>query len=432
MRRDNTIAVIIPALNEELSIGHVLGAIPNWVDDVVVADNGSTDNTAAVAEAHNARVVHEPQRGYGAACLTGIAALRGSDIVVFLDGDFSDYPQEMASLVDPIISDKADLVIGSRVLGRHEPGALTPQARFGNRLACFLMRLFWGQRYTDLGPFRAIRRNTLESLDMRDRDYGWTVEMQIKAARQGVRAIEAPVQYRRRIGKSKVSGTLRGVVGAGTKILSTIFFAALLPRTAPPNVLAIFTRYPQPGRTKTRLIPALGADGAAQLQREMTEHALEVARAFADTTQTAIEVRFVDGTRPKMQDWLGDGPVYRKQGPGDLGRRMQRTFEQAFRSGTQRLVLIGSDCPDISVEILSHAFNLLEHNDLVLGPATDGGYYLIGLRRETGQTLPALFDDMPWGADTVLEHTLARAQRHALATAQVATLSDIDRPEDLH
>jgi rSAM/selenodomain-associated transferase 1 len=293
------------------------------------------------------------------------------------------------------------------------------------------MRLFWAQQYTDLGPFRAIRRRTLENLDMRDKDYGWTVEMQIKAARQNVRAIEVPVQYRRRIGKSKVSGTLRGVVGAGTKILWTIFLAALQPRAASPDVLTIFTRYPQPGRTKTRLIPALGAEGAAQLQREMTEHALQVASEFADETSASVQVRFADGTRSQMRDWLGDGPVYRKQGPGDLGRRMQRTFEQAFRSGTRRLVLIGTDCPDISTEVLGDAFDQLEENDLVLGPATDGGYYLIGLRQATVQHLPALFDDMPWGADTVLEQTLARAKRHALATADVATLSDVDRPEDL-
>lgn len=223
MRRDARISVIIPALNEEQAIGHVLSAIPPWVDEVLVVDNGSTDNTAEVARAHGARVIREPQRGYGAACLAGLAALNQPDIVVFLDGDFSDHPEEMHRLVDPIINDQVEMVIGSRVLGQAEPGALMPQARFGNWLSCQLIRLLWGVSFTDLGPFRAIRYRTLMSLDMQDRDYGWTVEMQIKAARDRIRIKEVPVNYRARIGRSKVSGTIRGVLGAGTKILFTIF-----------------------------------------------------------------------------------------------------------------------------------------------------------------------------------------------------------------
>ena len=228
MREDAVIAVVIPALNEEASIGRVLSAIPDWVDDVIVADNGSTDRTPEVARQHGARVVLEPERGYGAACLAGIAALRNPDIVVFLDADFSDHPEEMARLVDPILNGRAELVIGSRVLGEHEPGALTPQARFGNRLACALIRLIWGARFTDLGPFRAIRFTALQELKMRDRDFGWTVEMQVKAASRRMPSCEAPVSYRRRIGRSKISGTLSGVVKAGIKILYTIFKHALL------------------------------------------------------------------------------------------------------------------------------------------------------------------------------------------------------------
>lgn len=223
MRRGAKISVIIPALNEEQAIGHVVSAIPAWVDEVIVVDNGSTDKTAEVARAHGARLIGEPQRGYGAACLAGLAALNQPDIVVFLDGDFSDHPEEMHLLVDPIINDEAEMVIGSRVMGRAEPGALLPQARFGNWLACRLIRLRWGVAFTDLGPFRAIRYATLAGFDMQDRDYGWTVEMQIKAARDGVRIKEVPVSYRARIGRSKVSGTIKGVLGAGTKILFTIF-----------------------------------------------------------------------------------------------------------------------------------------------------------------------------------------------------------------
>jgi len=218
-----SVGVVIPALNEAEALPKVLAAIPGWADTVVVADNGSTDATAAVASDLGARVVHVPVRGYGRACLTGIAELRGSaDIIVFLDGDASDQPSEMAALVDPIATGAASLVIGSRTLGQREQGSLTPQQIFGNALACHLIRLFWGQHTTDLGPFRAIRRDALDKLAMADPDYGWTVEMQVRAAKRGLIATEVPVSYRRRIGRSKVSGTVRGAIGAGTKILYII------------------------------------------------------------------------------------------------------------------------------------------------------------------------------------------------------------------
>ena len=192
-------------------MGKVVSAIPGWVDTVIVVDNGSTDRTADVARSRGARVVSEPRRGYGSACLAGIAALDGPDIVVFLDGDFSDHPEEMPRLVDPIIDGEADMVIGSRVRGDRQAGALTPQQHFGNWLACVLMRLFWRVRYTDLGPFRAISARALGRLRMRDPDYGWTVEMQVKAARRGLRVREAPVSCDRQAGPSKITGTLRGV-----------------------------------------------------------------------------------------------------------------------------------------------------------------------------------------------------------------------------
>ncbi len=228
MRKGSCVTVLIPALNEEEAIGKVLAAVPPWVDEVIVIDNGSIDHTAAVAQANGARVVSEARRGYGSACLAGILALPRTDIVVFLDGDFSDHPEEMERLVEPIMAGDADLVIGSRLRGRCERGALTPQARIGNWLACAMIRTFWNVRYTDLGPFRAIRHTTLLSLGMEDRGYGWTVEMQVKAAREGHRVLEVPVGYRRRIGRSKISGTLRGVIGAATTILLTIFSLAIL------------------------------------------------------------------------------------------------------------------------------------------------------------------------------------------------------------
>ena len=219
------VKVVIPALNEERAIAQVIAEIPRGlVDEVVVADNLSTDSTAAVAASAGATVVSAAPRGYGTACLAGLAYLEGRphDIVVFLDGDRSDHPEVMPQLLAPILAGEADMVIGSRSLGEAEHGALLPQQVFGNWLATTLIALLMRHRYTDLGPFRAIRRDALSALEMRDRDFGWTVEMQVKAVQRGLRVVEVPVPYRRRIGKSKIAGTVSGTVRAGVKILGTI------------------------------------------------------------------------------------------------------------------------------------------------------------------------------------------------------------------
>jgi glycosyltransferase involved in cell wall biosynthesis len=219
------VVVIIPAYNEEESLPHVLSDIPNFVDEIIVANNGSTDNTSAVAKKSGATVLTENERGYGAACLKAIDYIKDQnyDVVVFLDGDYSDYPEEMNRVVDPIIKNNYDLVIGSRTIGKRVKGSMLPQAIFGNWLASFLIRLFWKYKFTDLGPFRAIRYSSLIKLNMQDRNFGWTVEMQIKAAKQKIKTIEVPMSYRKRIGQSKGTGTIKGTVKASLKILYLIF-----------------------------------------------------------------------------------------------------------------------------------------------------------------------------------------------------------------
>jgi glycosyltransferase involved in cell wall biosynthesis len=210
-------------VNEERSIGRVIGDIPGYVRWVIVADNGSTDGTARVAREHGAYVVSEPRRGYGYACLAGIASLPAeAEVVAFMDADYSDYPAELSDLLSALVAHRADLVVGSRVLGQREKGSLTPQQRIGNWLSTRLIRQLYGYAYTDLGPFRALRAEALRQLDMQDCTYGWTVEMQVKALQHRMKVVEIPVRYRKRIGKSKVSGTISGSVKAGAKILWTI------------------------------------------------------------------------------------------------------------------------------------------------------------------------------------------------------------------
>ena len=223
------ISIIIPAYNEESSIGLVLDALPQEkIHEIIVVDNGSTDATARVAQEHGARVVKEPRKGYGSACLKGIDELDAPDIVVFIDGDFSDFPEEIVLLIRPIETGEKDFVLGSRMILPKSQLALLPQARYGNRLAVFLIKLFFKHEFTDLGPFRAIRYSSLMSIGMKDMDFGWTVEMQIKAVRNGLRIREVPVNYRKRVGISKITGTILGTFRAGTKIIYTIFKYLLL------------------------------------------------------------------------------------------------------------------------------------------------------------------------------------------------------------
>jgi len=245
-----TIAVLIPALDEAEALPRVLTEVPeDLVARVVVVDNGSTDATAAVARRHGAEVVTEPRRGYGTACQAGLEHLSVAppDVVVILDADHSDFPEETGEIVAPILADEADLVCGSRV-ERAEPGALPAHVRWGNALATGLIRLLHGHRYTDMGPFRAVRWEALERLEMGDPTYGWNAEMQVKAVQRGLRVREVPVRYRRRIGTSKISGTIKGTVLAGGLILWTVFALWLFPRNGTGRAPAA----PEPERDQGR------------------------------------------------------------------------------------------------------------------------------------------------------------------------------------
>jgi glycosyltransferase involved in cell wall biosynthesis len=221
------IKVIIPAYNEQNSIAKVIKDIPQIVDEIIVISNNSTDDTEINAQNAGATVLIERLKGYGYACLKGMDYIAKQktkpEIVVFLDGDYSDYPEQLTEIIDPIIKNNIDFVIGSRIKELREVGSMTPQQIFGNWLATFLMKLFFGARFTDLGPFRAIKYNKLLNLKMEDKTYGWTVEMQLKALKQKLNYVEVPMKYRNRIGVSKVSGTVKGSIFAGIKILSWIF-----------------------------------------------------------------------------------------------------------------------------------------------------------------------------------------------------------------
>lgn len=435
----SAIAVIIPALNEAQALPRVLAAIPDWVDDVIVVDNGSTDGTDTAAQNGGARVIREPRRGYGAACLAGIAEARDADILVFLDADFSDHPQQMERLVAPIARGCADLVIGSRVRGARQPGALNAVQRMGNAVACRLMRVFWRYVYTDLGPFRAVRASSLRCLNMEDRTYGWTVQMQIRALRAGLRVQEVAVDYRRRIGRSKISGTLRGIIGAATRITATVFherFRApkVQPHTTRPEHVIVFGRCPLPGQTKTRLIPALGPEGAAALHAQMTAHTLHAVEQLCFADGVSAEMRYTGGSAESMRARFGGGSValpavcpFLPQGEGDLGARMHRAIADAYARGARRIVVIGTDCPSIDRVLLEDALAALRTRDCVIGPAADGGYYLIGLRRPAAQ----VFEGVRWGTDRVLAETLRRLRDAGMSVHLLPQRSDVDEPSDL-
>jgi rSAM/selenodomain-associated transferase 1 len=420
---------VIPALDEEGSIGDVVRSLPrDLVRSVVVVDNGSRDGTAAVARAAGAVVVDEPRRGYGSACLAGIAALApGCEVVVFLDADGSDEVEALPRLLAPIREGRADLVIGSRAAAGSP--ALTAAQRAGNALATAWLRRRFRIPATDLGPFRAITREALERLGMSDRTYGWTVEMQIKAAKQGLRYAEVGVAaLPRRAGRSKVSGTIRGVLGASWKILGLLLRHDLFSRRSLPSrdELIVFLKLPEPGRVKTRLVPAIGAAAAAALHRALVERTLARVAAGEPPWKTVLCFDPPEG-EPGLRAWLGRGLEARAQAPGDLGVRLETASRDAFAGGARRVAFIGTDAPDLDASDVAGAFRALERTDAAIAPAHDGGYALLATRAHH----PALFREIAWSTGDVSRQTLDRARAAGISVTTLRTLADVDRPEDL-
>ena len=476
MRMRPLISIVIPALNEEESIGQVLGAIPpDTADEILVVDGGSRDRTVEVARTHRARIVEESRRGYGRACAAGVAAAQG-DVVAFLDADGADNPVQLPDVLAPILAGNVDLSLGSRLAGEVEPGAMPWHQRFGNRLAAWLIRLLYGLPVTDLSPFRAVRRELLFSLDMREMTYGWPTEMLVKAARRGWRVVEVPVRYRQRLGgRSKISGTVRGTMGATYHILTIIFrhsrwtvpdspvdhISSVKPEILRPaqygtlalchseeqcdeesraelvsdvlhcvqhdvdTALVIMAKQPLPGQTKTRLCPPLTPDEAAALSEAMLQDTIALVTTLPDF-RLAIAV-----TPPES---LG---YFRRISPPDtlllpisgvdIGDCLNQALTGLLEAGHSRALAFNSDGPTLPVAHLRQAVSLLDGADVVIGPSEDGGYYLIGLK----QPQPSLFHDIRWSSEEVTAQTLARAESLGLKVAMLSTWYDVDTAADL-
>jgi rSAM/selenodomain-associated transferase 1 len=437
-----SVSVIIPALDEEQSIGAVIDAIPrDIVGEVIVVDGGSRDATVAVATARGARVSCEPLRGYGRACARGVSEARG-EVVVFLDADGAGDPADIRALVAPIANGAADLVLGSRLgPGRPEPIRSTGMPfhqRLGNRLAALLIRVRHGAPLTDLSPFRAVRRSTLLALPFEDLTFGWPTEMIVGAARAGLRIVEVPVAWRPRSGgRSKVSGTLRGTVLATTHILGVILGSR---RIAPPPAadgsrpsgpirgaaaVVIMAKLPVPGRTKTRLCPPLTSAQAGELSEALLKDTVGLVSSLPgiEMTVAVSPSSAVDEMRHLLP---GCARVFAVEG-ASLGDCLSGAMGRLFAEGLARVVALNADSPTLPAAYLEQAAELLESNDVVLGPAEDGGYYLIGLRRPE----PRLFEGIAWSTNQVASQTLARAADLGLTVARLPVWYDVDTPAEL-
>lgn len=447
--RTPSLAIVMPALNEEAALGvHLRGlrehsAIrPLPVVRTLVVDNGSTDATARVAREAGAEVVSEPRRGYGWACLAGVRAAEGADVVLLMDADGSDDLAGAAYAAQLVIAGEADLAMGSRTRGTAERGALTPQQRAGNAVGALLLRTLYGVLVTDVGPTRAIRRDTLLALDMREMGYGWSVEMLAKAARAGLRIREVPVDYyRRAAGKSKVAGTLSGTLKASSHILCALSryrrwqpqAVSVSSGVAKRDALFVVARLPVSGTTKTRLGAAIGYERAAALYAAfLRDLGARFARA---ATRDGYDLYWYytapdDASDADFAMVVGPGGGYFRQPAGDLGARLQHGFATLAERGYERIMVLSSDSPHAPASWIADSFDALRTHDVVIGPARDGGYYLLG-QRIAGSGPVDLFSHIEMSTSRVYDATLACARAAGLRVASVPVTFDVDEAADL-
>ncbi len=430
------VGIVIPALNEAECIGPVvsdcLRHTPNEDNvRVVVCDNGSTDDTATAARNAGAEVVGESRRGYGAACSAAISHLdQWPDALVFVDGDGSSDLRGLPALLEPIRVHDADVVIGWRSTA--VPGAMTLPQRMGNTLTCGLLRVRFGVRHLDLGPFRAVTRVAFERMAMIDRTWGWNVEMHIKAVRLGLKIVQLPVHWRvRYAGASKISGRLSGVVRAGSRILYTFGRWSWggrrhIPATLPEIVC--FVRKPVEGMVKTRLSADIGAARATQYYRRMAMTTHRAVLGLQDAGLASATICGTGGTLRDFRDWLPEAARYRLQHGGSLGERLSAAFVDAFSRGAPRVAAIGTDCPTLDESTIARALGALSTHDVSVVPAEDGGYALIAMKRH----IKELFTDMPWSTNRVLIETRERCAALGLKLAELEPLCDIDTAADLN
>jgi rSAM/selenodomain-associated transferase 1 len=449
--RGQSLAIVMPALNEEGAIGPQIAALRTHftqsaspVPRILVVDNGSTDSTAHVAHTAGAEVISEPRRGYGYACLAGVQAASGADVVLLIDADGSDDLAGAAHIAKIVLRGDADLAMGSRTLGQVEAHALTPQQRAGNAVGALLLRLLYGLRISDIGPTRAIRRDVLLQLDMREMGYGWSVEMLAKAARAGLRIHELPVDYHARsAGKSKVSGTLRGTLLASQHILTTLARYRRWPpgaarsglartRADPRRALFVVVRVPTCGMTKTRLGRGIGHDAATSLYAAFVQdlgiRLTSAARRDGYDLYWFYADPAAEGTA-SLERLLPPGSILLPQIGTCLGERLLHGFRTLQARGYDEIAVLGSDSPHIPAAWIREAFDALATDDLVLGPAHDGGYYL--LAQHALPEIDDLFTGITMSTPSVCTETVERANRLGRTLRLGRMTFDVDEPENL-
>lgn len=436
--------IIMPALNEEAVVGNQVRAIRESMAlcalplrEIIVVDNGSDDRTAEVARLAGARVVREPERGYGAACLAGALAANNADVLLFMDADGSDDLDGAANVARTLLAGEARLCVGSRTRGLVDPGALTPQQRVGNAVATVLMRALYRLQVSDLSPVKAIRRADLLHLDPQERAYGWTTELLVKAARAQYHVVETPINCHRRMGGvSKVSGNRRAAARAGLAILATIArYARWQPNRCPNtqarhsrDMLAIVAKYPLPGAVKTRLGASIGHDNAARLYRSFLLDLRERFEAVASRDGYTLCWACAPSL-PSLLPIIGADALVLPQRGEDFATRLRNITLDAAAHGYERIVILGSDSPQAPGDIVAKAFKTLDTHDVALGPADDGGYYLIALR--LCPEPQDLFSGIRMSTPAVLEETLDRARKSQLSVALLEPTFDVDTAADL-